>query len=384
MRAWLALVARQLARNRRRTLLTFLGLVISFFLYTALQSILYTLTTVVSETASDTVLFLRPRDRIAFWRPELPESYVARVRETEGVLAATPILIYFGQGRHEGSFAVALGVEMDSYRRIRRFTGVTPDEMHRFEAERTGALVGARMLERNDWRVGQEVTIRGAGRAPDLELRIVGDIDREDRLGGAALVHLDYLQQVVKQNGRSTFIQARVTRPERAPAVARAIDEGFANYTVPTETVTEKAHLATVLGSLSDALGALRAIGYLTLVVTVLVVGNSVAMSIRERTVEIGTLRAIGFGRLRVMGLVLGEAVLVALPGGLLGAAAAFAVFQTGVVEIPTEAGFELVTNWTVLAEAAALAIPVGALAGLQPAWSAVRMPITQALRYAD
>jgi putative ABC transport system permease protein len=273
---------------------------------------------------------------------------------------------------------------MDSYRRIRRFTGVTPDELQRFQAERTGALVGARMLERNDWRVGQAVTVRGAGRAPDLELRIMGDIDGEDRLGGAALVHLDYLQEVVKQTGRSTFIQARVTRPERAPAVARAIDEGFANFTVPTETVTEKAHLATVLGSLSDALGALRAIGYLTLIVTVLVVGNSVAMSIRERTVEIGTLRAIGFGRLRVMGLVIGEAVLVALPGGLLGAVAAFAVFQTGVVEIPTEAGFELVTSWTVLAEAAVLAIPVGALAGLQPAWSAVRMPITQALRYAD
>ena len=46
----LRLIARQLRRNRRRTALTFLGLVISFFLYTALESVLYTMSSVISRT----------------------------------------------------------------------------------------------------------------------------------------------------------------------------------------------------------------------------------------------------------------------------------------------------------------------------------------------
>ncbi len=79
------LVARQLRRNARRTVLTFLGLVISFFLFTALESVLYTMTSVISSTASDSLLFLRPRDRLAFWRPTLPSSYTAQVAAMPGV-----------------------------------------------------------------------------------------------------------------------------------------------------------------------------------------------------------------------------------------------------------------------------------------------------------
>ena len=73
-----------------------------------------------------------------------------------------------------------------------------------------------------------------------------------------------------------------------APAVADAIDRRFANYTMPTETVTEKAHVAPFIASLSDARDGLRLVGYLALAVTLLVVANSVAVGVRERTREIG------------------------------------------------------------------------------------------------
>lgn len=380
----LPLVGRQLRRNRRRTLLTFLGLVISFFLFTALESVLYTMTSVISRTASDSILFLRPRDRVAFWRPSLPSSYTAQVAAMPGVSAAAPIRFHFGRGRDDASFAGALGVDLDAQLAVRSFRGVSAAEVQAMRASRTAGIVGRRMLDANGWEVGSEVTIRGGGRVPPFTFTAVGDISEDDRFGGIALVHLDYLEDVLGGAGRVTFVQARVRDASIAGATARAIDDHFANYTVPTETITEKAHIATVLGSLSDALGALRGIGYLTLLVTVLIVGNSVAMGVRERTVEIGTMRAIGFGRGRVMGLVLGEAIGVAIAGGVVGAGIAYAIFSAGWVRLPVEAGFEFVTDWTVVARSAALALPVGALAALQPAWSAVRMPIIDALRYAD
>ena len=380
----LRLVLRELSRNRRRTTLTFLGLVISFFLYASLESILYTMTRVVSRTASETRLFTRPRDRVGFFQPDLPRGYVDRIRAIPGVVGATPLRFHVGQGREDGSFAAALGVEPDSYFAMRSFEGLEPAEIQAFARSRTAGIVGQRLLEAQGWRVGDEVTIRGTGRIPELRFQVVGDIGARDRYGGIALVQLDYLEERMGGEGRVTFIQIRVEDASSAAALAGAIDDRFRNFSVPTETITEKAHVATVLGSLSGALGALRAIGYLTLLITVLVVGNSVAMSVRERTAEIGTLRALGFGRKRVMGLVLGEAMLVALAGGLVGAGAATALFASGWVRMPEGIGLRFATDVSVFARASLLSVAVGALAAAQPAWNAVRIPITDALRYAD
>jgi hypothetical protein len=79
--------------------------------------------------------------------------------------------------------------------------------------------------------------------------------------------------------------------------------------------------VAPSFASLSDARDALRVIGYLALAVTLLVVANSIAVGVRERTREIGTLRAVGYGRGRVVSLVLAEALVVAVVGGTVGRA---------------------------------------------------------------
>lgn len=231
--------------------------------------------------------------------------------------------------------------------------------------------------------MGDEIVIRGRGRLPSLSMVIRGDIAEGDRLDGVAVVKLDYLQDVVGTAGRVTFIQVRAESAELAPFVSDAIDERFANFSVPTETLTERAHMAGFVAGLSDAMVGLRSIGYLALVITLLVVANSVAIGVRERTREIGTLRALGFGSRRVVGLVLAEAMLVSLVGGVFGAAAAFALFSTGVVAIPGTP-LQFVTSGALVTQAALLALPLGALAGAQPAWSAVRMTITDALRYSE
>jgi putative ABC transport system permease protein len=279
---------------------------------------------------------------------------------------------------------VALGVEPESYLRVRDLEGVDVEAMRAFREDRVGALVGRSLLEANGWRVGEPVTVRGIARMPSLSFTVRGVIDSQDRLSRVALVHLDYLEDVVGGAGRVSFIQARVARAELGAPVARAIDARFASFAVPTESTTERAHMATVLSNLSSVLVALRAIGGLTLLVTVLVVANSVAMSIRERTVEIGTLRAVGYGRGRVLSLVLTEVVAVAVTGGVVGALAAFGAFQGGLIRLPEGVGFRLISDTSVVLRAALLSVPVGLLAAIQPAWSALRRPIAEALRAAD
>lgn len=375
------LVLRQLRRSPRRTALTFLGLVVAFFLYTSLESLLYTMSHIVRGTAGDAMLFVRPDEGGGHWRATLPATYTQAVEAVPGVLAASPVRFHFGSGQREGSFAVAMGIEPDAHQKLGLPMGVTGDELRALLTERDAALVGARLLEDNGWRVGDEVTLRGRGRAPSVSFVIRGDIAEGDRLDRVAVVRLDYLEKVVGGEGLVTYIQVRAADARVAPAVASAIDRHFAHHRPPTETITEKAHLAPFIASLSDAMVGLRLVGYLALLVTLLVVANSVAIGVRERTREIGTLRALGFGRRRVLGLVLSEAIAVSVCGGVVGAAAAWAAFHSGQVEIPG-VGFEFVTDPSVVVRAALLSIPLGALAGAQPAWSAVRMTITDALRF--
>lgn len=250
--------------------------------------------------------------------------------------------------------------------------------------EPNGAVVGRRVLEPNQWRVGDRVALRSITGTPPLDVHIVGDIDGDDRLGGVVIVHIAYLEKLLGSEGLTTFIQARVTRPELAASVARALDERFASFSVPTETTTEKAHMATFVAGFSEVLGALQAIGMITLLVTLLVVANAVAMSVRERTVEIGTLRALGFGRGHLIGLVVSESVVVSFFGGIAGTVAAYVLFASGIIQLPGGTGVSISTDVAVLVRAAALSIPLGAMAGLQPAWSAVHVPITDALRHVD
>lgn len=376
------LVARQLRRSPRRTALTFLGLVIAFFLFTSLESLLYTMSVVIRGSASDALLFVQPADRSGRWLPELPSRYAPAIEQLPGALAAAPVRFHFGAGVREGSFAVAMGVELDAYRKLGLPEGVTPLELAALRAERDAALVGERLLDDNGWRIGDRVTI-GGRRTPAVSFVIRGDIARGDRLGRLAVVRLDYLEEVLGGAGLVNYVQVRARDAALAPALADAIDARFAHHTVPTETVTERAHTAPFVASLSDAMNGLRIVGYLALAVTLLVVANSVAIGVRERTREIGTLRAVGYGRGRVVGLVLAEALVVAVAGGLTGAALAWAVFASGRVEIPG-AGFAFGTDASVLLRAALLSIPLGALAGVPPAWSAVRMSITDALRYSE
>lgn len=380
----LKLLVRGLARNPRRTLLTFLGLVVSFFVYTSLASILFTLTQMIERTGSATTLFLRPKFGIRFWRAEIPLTYLPKIRAVPGVVALTPYDFFLGEGKKKGDFDVAIGVDPATIAQVRDLKGATSAELTAFAAERSGALVGERLLENNRWRLGGEITMRNPLKGQNLPVRIRGSLDRDGDFGDVLLVHNDYLQDVNGRTGKTVFVIVKVARPDLAVSVARTIDEGFKNFTVPTETITEKAFTETVIGGLADTLQALTVIGYLTLGVTMLVVANTVAMSVRERTTEIGTLRALGFSSRRVLGLVVGEASLVSTIGGLGGALLAWAVFHYQWIKLPEEVGLELHTSWQVVARAAVLALPIGALAGLKPAWDASRMAITEALRHAD
>src|SRR6202043_3946862 len=115
----------------------------------------------------------------------------------------------------------------------------------------------------------------------------------------------------------------RTTSSAANDKVMKTIDDMFANSPYETATDTEKAFnkaFAAQLGNIALIVGLVVGAAFVTIL---MIVGNTMAMTVRERTREIGVLKTLGFSGPRILRMVLGESVLLALIGGLPGLALA-------------------------------------------------------------
>jgi putative ABC transport system permease protein len=161
--------------------------------------------------------------------------------------------------------------------------------------------------------------------------------------------------------------------------VSKAIDAMFANSLYETSTDTEKAFNKAFVAQLGNIALIVTLVVGAAFVTILMIVGNTMALSIRERTRQIGVLKTLGFSGPRVLRLVLGEAILLALLGGLpgLGIAAMVALL---VRESPSNFIPRIAVTPDIVALAIALMLALGLITGLIPALNAMRLKIATAL----
>jgi len=151
------------------------------------------------------------------------------------------------------------------------------------------------------------------------------------------------------------------------------------------EAITEKGFLESVISELSSIADSIKLVAWITLAATLFVVGNTMAMSIRERSVEQGVMRTLGFSKWWVFFLYLSEALVLSLSGGLLGGLAACSAFQYFHLALPGSMGrpsLLIEPYWGALKEVVILAFLMGVLAGIPPAYFAMKRKITDTLRF--
>jgi ABC-type lipoprotein release transport system permease subunit len=194
--------------------------------------------------------------------------------------------------------------------------------------------------------------------------------------GGAAL-HLREAQRLLNRQRSVSFIFVDVVDPKQAQAVANAINARF-----PEARATLSSEFAQNTNDMQSADAMMMAIRLLALFVGGIVVANTMIMSIYERTREIGTLRALGWAPRRIISQVVQESLFLCLLAAVLGALLGFAVME-GVSHLPV-ANSVLSPAWTVgtFVTAVVVALVLGVLGGLYPAWRASRLQPVEALRY--
>jgi putative ABC transport system permease protein len=110
-----------------------------------------------------------------------------------------------------------------------------------------------------------------------------------------------------------------------------------------------------------------------------LVVANTMAQSVRERTSELAVLKTLGFSDAKILLLVLGESLFISTPAGWLALGLMLALVGRGSFNIAMLPIFLFQTKDVLLG--AGLAVLLGVLAGVLPALAAMRLRITDALR---
>jgi len=227
------------------------------------------------------------------------------------------------------------------------------------------------------WAVGDDVTFTtaaGQASAP------IGAIVDTAMIGTPIIMPDDVFDRIVPASQASIDSLLITSAADASPAEVRdELTEAAAPYVVLS--VLDKEDFAGRLaGQVDQILGILYAMLALSIIIAILGIVNTLALSVIERTREIGLMRAVGLGRMQLAGIITIESVLTALFGTVLGMAVGVGIASL-MPTVFTEIGLtELAIPWGQLASMLGVAALVGVFAALWPAIHAARLPVLQAV----
>jgi putative ABC transport system permease protein len=376
------LVLSNFKRHKLRTVLTMLSIVVAFVLFAYLSAIKKGFEMGVSVAGADRLIV---RNKISLIQP-LPQSYQAKIDRTDGVALSSQASWFGGIYRDEKFPFPQIAVEPANFLTIYPEFVVPPDQKAAWLGNRIGAIAGRKNAERHGWKVGDRIPIQPtfaqAKNGGAWMFDLVGIYDGahpEVDTTGFFFRH-DYLEENRRfGEGITGWYYIKIKDPKNAESVARTIDQQFANSPAETKTETEKAFVkgfAEQMGNIGAIVVAILTAVFFTIL---LVAGNTMAQSVRERVNELGVLKAIGFTDAQVLSLVLVESLLISLAGGTIGIFLGWLFVSAG---DPTGGALPVFFFAPkAMITAAVLVVLLGIVTGALPALQAMRLNAVEALR---
>lgn len=380
---------RNVVRSRFRSIMTVLGVAVAILAFVMLRTVLSAWTMASEFAAKDRVV---TRHKVSFIMA-LPGKYLDEVQQIEGVQSAAAANWFGGKDpKHPNEFFGSMAVEPASFLNVYDEIVVAPDQREQWESTRTGALVGDALAKKMGWKVGDKVTLQGTIFTGDWQFQISGvyTTSRKSMDRMSFFFHYDYLNEWIKQNmptGADSvgWVTSRIDRGHQPAEMAKRIDAHFEERDVQTMSQDERAFQTSFLGMISAILKALDVVSVVIMIIMMLILGNTIAMGVRERTHEYGVLRAIGFLPRHLMIFVFGEAAAIGILGGIVGLAISYPVVEGGMGRFLEENMGSFFPYFRIAPETAvaslALALVLGLLAAALPAYQASKLDVVGALR---
>lgn len=374
------LIWKNALRNKRRSILTITSAAISLFLLTTLAMVYRALGTPYQGAEAAPRMMVRRLSGIVY---TMPISYGPRIKAVPGVTAVS-VMNWFGgywvdPKNQFANFAVDADTIFDVISPPAR---IPPDQLQAFQGERTAAVAGRRLVDKYHWKIGDRITLLGSPYriTPELVLRgiFVGGPDdqfyfRYDYFNEALGGHFDQV----------SLYWIHLEKPEMAERVSQAIDTMFRNSDAETKTESENNFLLGFVSLLGNVRAMLLMVGSAVGFAILLIVANTMAMSIRERVSEAAVMRALGFRSQHILALFIGESLMLTLAGAMLGVGGAKVLFDSlRLTKVSAFVWADLRVRPDTLSLCIALALFIAVLASAWPAYRASRANLAEALRF--
>lgn len=376
------LIFANLFRKKLRLILTIGSFAVALFLFAFLAVVRGAFNRGADVAGADRLVTI---NRVSIIQP-LPLAYRDKIQRIPGVKAVTHNNWFGGVYQEEKNFFPQFVIDVENQRQVIPELVVPDDQWQNFVKDRQGAVAGAKTAKRFGWKIGDRIPIKNAGYGATGTWEFILDgIYHSERAGGDESqfwFQWDYFEERVPATfkGNTGWYVVKLDGPDNAVSVAKAIDDMTSNSSFETKTETESAFAAGWVKQFGNIQFLIITIGAVVFFTLLLVTGNTMAISVRERVGELAVLKAIGFSDRWVLFFVLAESLTIAIVGGLLGLGLALlAVPALGAALnglLPT-----LILSPAILSLGLATALLVGVVSGLLPGIGAMRLRVVDALR---
>jgi len=380
---FLPLIWSNLRRRKLRALLTILSILVAFMLFGLIAAIKQALVGGVDMAGADRLIVRHKVSLII----SLPGSYQQTIDKIPGVSCSAHLTWFGGIYQDPKNFFPQMAVVPEEILAMYPEIILSPEQKQAWLSARTAAVAGRATAERFGWKIGDRIPLTtGIWSKADgsqlWEFDLVGIFDSGKKVTDTTPLYFryDYFDEGRQYDkGHVGWYVIRVKDPSQAVSIAKRIDDQFANSPAETKTEPEGAFIQSFAKQIGNigliAEGIMGAVFFTIL----LVAGNTMAQSVRERTGELGALKAIGFTNAQVLCQVLAESCALSLLGGVLGLGLSWMFILHG---DPTH-GLLPFFFFPVkdLLTGLGISLALGVATGIIPALQAMRLRVADALR---
>lgn len=370
-------------RKKVRTSLTVLSVLVAFLLFALLNAIGYAFRSGEDASSAERMVVL---NKISLINP-LPISYQARIASTPGVAAVTHASWFGGYYQDPRNQFAQFPVVAKDYFALYPELIISAEQLEAFADNRIGMVVGRELAEKFGWKIGDRIPIQATiwtmadgGRTWEFELE--GIFRTDDPRGSSAymLFNYDYFEEArAFGKGTAGWYILKIAPGANPVEVAEAVDAQFANSSNETETSTEAAFAASFAKQFGNIALIVQLILGAVFFTLLLVAGNTMSQSVRERIPELAVLKTVGFKDISVLGIVLSESILIIAIGGVLGLGIGWVLVQGAAQSMGASLPGIYLSPQAIMI-AVGIMFGAGILAGLFPALKAMRLTIVEAL----
>jgi len=340
-----------------------------------------------TEASSPNRLIARNAVSLIF---DLPLAYVEKVKQVEGVTAVSHASWFGGVYVDSRNFFAKFAVDAETYFPMYPEYLVPPDQWRAFLAERNAIVVGRKLADRFGWSIGDQIQVQGDiyPGTWDFVIRGIYTGAKENTDESTMFFHFAYLDERMREEmpgraGKIGTFGVTIADPSRAAQISDRIDAMFKNSLAETKTETEEAFTLGFISMSGSIILGLRIVSIMVIGIILLVLGNTMAMTARERLKEYAVLKTLGFGTKHLVSLIFGESIFIAFLGGLTGLGLTFLIIPLMRSAMSNFLPTIPLTDLTIIF-ASLSALAVGVLAAIFPTIKALNTTIVNGLRTID